>query len=286
MIHFSKPGVVSSSLPLARSENPTGQIHSLFKSSLNIAFGEELVNVANSRMQCSSFGIKLDDNRVDQLIQSNVVGDRVVQKGSQLVFYSSIGGVIELDLDQLDVLDLKVMSVEPDERRIKLVSQILSEVMTFDNVGLPLDEQAVNVLRDLTDPDVGQEALTHAFEFLIGRGKGLTPSGDDILLGYMLLWKLFGKSPCSKIIRFNDFLKRTTLISANYLRELCRGYVSEYFQSFCRAAARLDEGMMRRCAGEIKKVGSTSGNDMLLGMSLGISHIGGTIVKFPKTVLL
>ncbi len=285
MIYSLKRGVVSSSLPLARSESVSGQIHSLFKSSLNIAFGEELVNVANSRMQCSSFGLKLEDDKVDQLIQSAIVADRVVQKGSRLILYSSYGGVIEIDLAKLEVIDLKVKPVEITPERIELISRVLSEMADLEQVGLPMDERTVAVLRGLTDQGMKKEALDTAFEHLIGRGKGLTPSGDDVLLGYLLMCKLFGKSPCLEQYRVKQNINRTTLISANYLRELCRGFVSEYFQNFCLAAARMDEGLMRQSVEQIKNVGATSGHDMLLGMSLGISKIGGTIVKFPETVL-
>lgn len=285
-MNFSfKPGVVSNSLPLARSDNPTGQIHSLFNSSFNIVFGRDLVNVASATMQCSSFGLNLSEEAVTHLIKSLIVGDRVVQKDSRLVLYSSCGGVIEINLAKLKVLDLKLKRIEPTVERVEAVIRALESVAWLDDIGLPIDERTVGVLRSLCAADLAKETLQEVFEFLIGRGKGLTPSGDDVLLGYLMVRKLFGNTPRSEQWRVKEIEQKTTLISVNYLRLLSMGYVSEYFQNFCQAATIPDDASLKQSVERIKRVGATSGSDMLLGMSLGIDKIGGTIVEFLQRVI-
>ena len=231
-----KPGEVSSSLPLARPNSPHGQIHSLFNSSFNIAFGDELVNVASSQKQCSSYGLVLDEGLFNPLIKDIVVGDRVLQKGAQILIYSTYGGVLEINLDELDVLDLKIKQIQPQLERLQVIDNALESVSWQEEIGLLADERSHSELQKLSNAAMSTEEFYEVFDYLCGRGKGLTPSGDDVLLGYLMVLKLFGKTPRLEEWRLQSAIQKTTAISVNYFRMLFRGYVSEYLQNFCQAA--------------------------------------------------
>ncbi len=286
MTFSSKPGAVSSSLPLARPDSMLGQIHSLFKSSFNIAFGDELVNVASSQMQCSSYGLVLDEEVVIHLINNIVVGDRVTQKGSQMLIYSTHAGVLKINLDELTVLDLKIRQIQPQPERLEAIVSALESVSWQEEIGLPGDERTLSKLRKLTSDEMSTAEFYEAFDYLCGRGKGLTPSGDDVLLGYLMVHKLFGKTPRSDEWQLKLAAKKTTAISVNYFRMLSRGYISEYLQNFCLAAEKPDVEALKSSVKSIKHIGATSGSDMLLGISIGIKKIGGAIAEFPHIMVV
>ena len=110
--------------------------------------------------------------------------------------------------------------------------------------------------------------------FFSGRGKGLTPSGDDILIGFTLALMTFYKydnwiSALEEGITKNP----TTMISAAYLRALLEGYTSE---DFIQLVKLIDEEHIDVIEETIKKVqsfGHTSGNDTLFGFSIGLRFL-------------
>jgi hypothetical protein len=274
--------VVSSSLPLARSRKTVGQIHSLFTRSYNIAFGRDLVNVASTGMECSSYGLKLSTETVKLQIKSLNVGDPAIWEGSRLQLFSSHSDVIKIDLGELTVLDLKLRSIEPTIERISAAARSLESAVSLEETGLLWDEKTILVLWSLCQPDLSEKTFKSAFDYLIGRGRGLTPSGDDVLFGYLMVQKLFGIPLRLKKLSLNQHQVKTTLISENYLRLLWRGYVSEYFQNYCQAVIVPDHASLSRRVERIRGVGATSGNDMLLGMSLAISGINGVNKVLPS----
>lgn len=278
-------GAVSNSLPLDRSENAIGQVQSLFENSFNLVFGTEMVNVANQSMPCSSFGMKLDTVLVESLLRNLEIGDRVLQKGSSLVFYSTLGGVFTVDLAELAQLDLRLLSVEPTPDRLEALSLALAELNLAESIGLPIDDRTLQILGTLCQPAPDAETRYQAFSFLVGRGQGLTPSGDDVILGYLLTRRMFDPNFLFDKRFLEISHEKTTLISANYLRVLYDGFVSEYIRDLCGAIAKSNLSELPGYARAIMKVGHTSGSDMLLGMSLATDAIIGP-GRAPCRVLL
>lgn len=115
------------------------------------------------------------------------------------------------------------------------------------------------------------------FSSLLGLGKGLTPTGDDILLGLLLAlnrWR-FALAPGLEISSLNrNILGRayqsTTIISANLIECAVRGQADE------RLVTALDSLMTgtsspSTIAALLASWGSTSGLDALCGMALAIT---------------
>lgn len=266
---------MSSSLPqiLARSRN--GKIHSLFNQSFNLGFEEDLVHVHRAGGQLSSFGMLLSESQMDAILPSLETGDLAKVNGATLTIYPTYGPVVQLETARLRTIDLALRPIEITPRRLALIRQALGPVEASDQLGLALGEQDWRQLNALMREDVRSEAFGQAARYLVGRGKGLTPSGDDILLGFFLVLKLFGQD-AGLTQPLLDFVGRsTTGISAAYLRDLSNGSVSEYFQAFCQAAGLEDSDGLRLAIEKIKTIGSTSGYDSLLGMSLGIRKLEG-----------
>lgn len=266
---------MSSSLPqiLARSRN--GKIHSLFNQSFNIGFEEDLVHVGRAGGQLSSFGMILSSTEMDAILPNLAAGDLVKAQGTMLMLYATYGPVIQLDTARLRVVDLALRPVLLTPQRLALVREALGQAENEAQLGLTLNEQDWQHLNALVREDVRSEAFQQAARYLVGRGKGLTPSGDDILLGFFLVLKLFGQDAGLTQPLLDFAGQSTTAISAAYLKDLSNGFVSEYYQAFCQAVALEYPTGLRSAIEKIKTIGSTSGFDSLLGMSLGIRKLEG-----------
>jgi Protein of unknown function (DUF2877) len=92
-------------------------------------------------------------------------------------------------------------------------------------------------------------------ETLAGRGPGLTPLGDDILVGYIAGTTLAGKDPGALA---ESAAPRTTALSATLLRLAVRGHLPE------AAHCLLEDGDLE----PLLNFGSTSGKGIALGLSI------------------
>ena len=112
---------------------------------------------------------------------------------------------------------------------------------------------------------------------LIGLGYGLTPSGDDFLVGYMAgLWCTARANPSR--MRFltalgaelSDVSRNTNKISCAYLRSAANGHVSEPIAKLAQQLNQANDMSSLRAATQAAlQVGHTSGSDGVLGMLLG-----------------
>ena len=118
-----------------------------------------------------------------------------------------------------------------------------------------------------------------AIRRLIGCGPGLTPAGDDLIVGFLGgLWSTRGEDPARR--RFLDALaaivtaaaEATGEISRAYLRHATRGSVAE---SLARLAQVIADGAplpeLARVARKALRVGHTSGGDGVSGLLLGLA---------------
>jgi Protein of unknown function (DUF2877) len=120
---------------------------------------------------------------------------------------------------------------------------------------------------------------TQAVEGLIGCGPGLTPSGDDLIVGFLAgLWSTAGNDPGQRTFRralcvaIAAAAEATGDISRVYLTQATRGRFAEPLATL---ATRIGDGAT---AGEIERltaaalrVGHTSGRDGVLGLLLGLA---------------
>jgi len=120
-------------------------------------------------------------------------------------------------------------------------------------------------LRQANHSQVARGART-----LAGLGPGLTPSGDDILVGCLLaltaLPHMDGGSVRQAIAR--SARHRTTQISTAYLDAAARREASEGWHRLVAAMSTSDAVRVVGAAREVLVVGETSGSDMLGGFVL------------------
>jgi hypothetical protein len=137
-------------------------------------------------------------------------------------------------------------------------------------------EHAVQVLLEATGAFRLHHAL-NAITRLIGLGPGLTPSGDDFLVGYLAgLWSTVGTDVSRS--RFLTAMgscvtaaaTTTNTTSSAYLQSAVRGNVAEPVASLAQQLAYgLDMEDVRAAAQVALSVGHTSGTAGVLGLLLG-----------------
>lgn len=263
-------GAMSSSLPLSLSQRKIGKIHSRFRHSFNICFEDELVNINIMENQLSSFGINIEKDLMSILLDDLKEDDLVNMDRNQLVLFPTFGEVYEINLGRLQIIDLALEATLPTPGRLSLLTDLFSPREYLDHSGLPLHQGIENHLYRLSEISGQTAEFAEELKYFVGRGKGLTPSGDDLLMGYFLIEKLFHGSSTllDSLMRFIQH--HTTAISVAYLRSLKDGFISQYYQEFCQAVDHQDLPTLRNTIEKIKTIGSTSGYDSLLGMSIAL----------------
>lgn len=113
-----------------------------------------------------------------------------------------------------------------------------------------------------------QEGNAAAVPELLGRGSGLTPVGDDVLCGWLATMAAAGRreSPIASAVR-DTARGSTTTLSATLLDRAADGDVLPRFRRLLRIAAT-QPGRLERAATDLRAVGHTSGDGLLLGTTL------------------
>ncbi len=127
------------------------------------------------------------------------------------------------------------------------------------------------------DADLDCVAAAHALAQLTGLGPGLTPSGDDFIVGYLAA--LHGRCPFEPLLpRYLEelsgpvmqFALAANLISRQYLLNALAGEFSESLAQVVLGIARHDDLRLRESAAQLVRVGHSSGADSMLGLLFGL----------------
>lgn len=121
---------------------------------------------------------------------------------------------------------------------------------------------------------LGQGDLMRAAETLGGRGAGLTPAGDDVLAGLLLVARTrWGAAAEDELVRVAA-RARTNDIASAFLHWAARGQsispVHQLFQAENPAAARA-------AATRLRAFGGSSGKDLAYGLILGLRHLASRV---------
>jgi len=134
-----------------------------------------------------------------------------------------------------------------------------------------------DILRGISAHDV--PAIKKALSSLIGLGKGLTPSGDDILSGFISALHCFHacagaeSGPAGEIIRWFSALPgetETTFISRHFMAWIAQGRISEDLRRFvtalcCEAGEEPGPYLVH-----FASLGASSGREMMVGVALAM----------------
>jgi hypothetical protein len=110
---------------------------------------------------------------------------------------------------------------------------------------------------------------------LLGRGQGLTPSGDDALAGILLVAHAIGvAAPLATAVRSR--LGSTTAVSAALLDAAADGYAAPDVVALVDAAVAGDDATLARTLPAVLAIGHTSGRDLVAGIAAALHHFTDT----------
>jgi len=138
------------------------------------------------------------------------------------------------------------------------------------NIYFPLFKNGLEQLKQ----EIKANKLHKFYLKFAGLGIGLTPSGDDFLTGLLATWQYFDASLYKKVEKCNtDWLqqlkRRTTTISYFMLKQCLEGQVNEALLDVLDNLDGNPIPYLRR----ILAIGSTSGTDMLTGVSFAYQQL-------------
>jgi len=256
-----------------------GRVHSVFARGFNVemsTFPTQLLYVGGDDAPLSAFGLALPVARLRELLAGVRVGDLVVLKAQRLFIYGH-DGVMSIDLAELPTIDLRVPAVACgiDAIAASEVFRQLGALGLAQSTGLGCCDANREHLALLCEADKDDFATNRRLvAYFAGRGQGLTPSGDDLLLGFTFALMLFGRhANWNRAVAAGVTPKTTTAISVAYVQAMLMGYVAEHLVAL---AARMDGGdaeAVRQCIDAVAQFGHTSGVDTLFGFFLGLRFL-------------
>ena len=280
----------------------SGVIHSIFRHACNVSLGSDvLLTLVSSEKGNLSQGIRLRTPPQFTFLNQLRVGQPVACRGGILRISGSDLSV-DLRTASLWHIDLKGLRVDLHQcdmaqawavawlelgkhRRGNGISAMITAMplprqnpVTSPGIKI-LVERAVQTVPALIDAtrDFQVDGAITAIRPLIGLGPGLTPSGDDFIVGYLAgLWSTAGSD--SSRLRFmssvgawlSQAAAGTNAISCTYIKSAVNGNVSEPIATLAQCfgqAKSIDS--VRDATGTALQVGNTSGADGVLGLLLG-----------------
>lgn len=271
-------------------------VHSVFQSAINLrpSGGGVLLTLVTASEADLPQGIRVDSPR-DFSFETFHVGEQGTCRDNCLRLNSLS---IDLRGARRWKCDLPAVETDPTDPAVssawsrvwgrlnKRQSLVNAEIIA--NTLLGLDEsaragvapKAGKAMYDLLDATRRYDLTdTSAISALIGLGPGLTPSGDDLLLGYMAgLWCAIREK--KERIRFISDLgevviqhsRLTNDISRTYLHHAARGQVSSLLANLAEAisyGAKTDR--LLDVAEAAMRVGHTSGMEAVTGLLMGLT---------------
>lgn len=266
MVSLNGHGIKSNFLSHVLLNREMGMIHSIFNNSFNLLFREQLVHIGKEREGVSAFGFTLPEQLVDRIIQAGEVGNRVIWDKGFFTIYTR-PQVFEIDTSEFQVADCRVpvVSIIPP----LLLGKILS-LPFAENTDVLLSERNRLMAEKFVTTQMDDSAFQrHFIRHFIGRGQGLTPSGDDLLMGILIGVQAFGGSKdWVELLEKQLCAVQTTYVSHAYYEALLEGYTSSHFVHLLQAISRQEWGKWDSLIENISKYGHTSGWDTLFGLYL------------------
>jgi len=255
--------------------NSYGRIAEVFHHSLNVQFGNHYLHVGGGEIGLTAFGISLPMDDVLKIIADNDVNNRVIYRDGQILFYGNTK-VIKYNLNDFTEVDLKILPKLVNLNSMNSLLKILKLVKIDQKIGLD-----INYVTDLelTIMDFSQNKSNQLVDKLIGRGKGLTPSGDDMLVGMLMLFSSIKGEEDNYNYLKNSLIKknlsRTTPVSENYIQAALNGYISEDLKLLSEDLNCNDPNRYKYIINNIFLMGHTSGHDTIMGIYLALMLILG-----------
>ena len=245
-----------------------GKIHSVFKNSFNIKINDILINFNSKENFISSYGVFLPKNIFDEIKNALKVGNVFLINKDNFIIYDQFEAV-KVDFSQEKII-LDINKISLNENKLIKLLKLLDRFCIEDSIGLDLSK-TVELFELMKFKELNKYHIKRIIKELTGKGKGLTPSGDDMLCGYLAILKTFENNDFYKF-KENIYLEQlsTTDISKGYLKYVLDGFVSLPIKKLLDSMSFISLTGQESLVHDILNIGHTSGVDILMGVKLGL----------------
>ncbi len=304
--------VVSIAAPvsrLARGTTMTGSVHSVFTRSVNLLAGNALITLTDGSSGNQPNGIccRFEGMPLPMLFQQ---GDLFHLGHEALLFpdKNMVACLTQATVWEPDCPMLNRLTVETGARRLVRWLEDHSDFLTsyphlrwlwdrlYSFSPLPIQgdpwifhfADSIENMIHAVENAAWADALASA-KNLLGLGIGLTPSGDDFLLGFFTAGQTLGPWDVMDhlVSQIADSApQRSPLVSATFLHALSQRQISERFGSLLAALNCPDPELLDTAAISMLHYGSSSGMDTMFGLLFGIqTFIGSNFHQQSKEIL-
>lgn len=264
-----KPKVVSKKI-LERIDKNT-YVHSIFENGVNIVGKNCLIFITHEDRNLSPNSILLFKDDFKKIYQYLNIDMQISLKDDKII---NPKFVIKLDIE--NSIDLSINSIK--NKNIKeygVLKNYIEKLELMTGFGLRVKElnkdKHISSIKQIVRSN-NNAIIEDVLKNILGKGKGLTPSGDDFLIG--LLWAnedfTFLSDTFKETLLKLLYTDITTDISKNYLK---MSLIGEYSSSLIKLYESLSLNFdFRNIIKEILDYGHTSGIDTLSGIYYGIEE--------------
>jgi hypothetical protein len=271
----------------------TLKVHSAFPSAVNIIGDDVFISLLSDRhclfpMSCRvANDIPFTEYGIRKGMEVIASSDRIIIPKAELVV--NLKDSMERDLS----FDKKEGLLVPEDlvSKVEILKELIREKGCQHDLSTLVTGKYRNPYADLvmkklpglnkaikiSDLQAGEQAGG-----LAGCGIGLTPSSDDMLIGYMSAYladskaKGYSSEDAYKVTNAmgNKAAERTNIISGTFLKQCGMGLLSDDMTKLmCALYSASEAETVRNYGQRIQNFGSTSGTDMLTGVVLAIVNL-------------
>lgn len=286
---------ISQSVYPLLQENSRGKVFSVHKNVINLLINNQIISIQTNLLPRTPLALKIENSNINFFNLNIKAEDHVFLHQDSLVINQfvfmithsekwdsylndPVFDVSSIDKNKLNVLYKALKLFGKNEGLGELGTYYLSH-MRDDKTLNSLSQEANSILKRMSDSFVigNVKESANCGTALLGMGIGLTPSGDDFIIGLLSVLQLF-KPKNKTIIAFHNALKtsiinsshKTTTISKGFLISACRGEFGEVFHKFYQAFSSEDDEQIFLKSIDFMKIGHSSGTDSLAGIAYGL----------------
>ncbi|WMM24509.1 DUF2877 domain-containing protein [Tissierella sp. MB52-C2] len=276
-----------------------GKVHSIFKKVINFVDDDnQIYSILQSSFDNGPYAVRIDNENIDDFFSLQIdINDLVFLENKVL----RIENKLSINFDNVQLwspmklkIDIDKSNLELFKRNIEVYNHYLFHQGNYGGVKhcyiktymeSPVSYKPTLIERELykrvsnfiTSIDSEYLNFKESIFSIIGLGNGLTPSGDDFLVGFMTALNVVEIEKTQALFRKIKYILRqnklpTTDISISMINSCIEGNKREHLTDFIRKLFSEDKEGLLDSINNVFSIGSSSGVDLSVGVIIGLMY--------------
>lgn len=256
-----------------------GKCHSVFEHVINLNFnGHPLVSIIEEGYPAQPYGLIVSSYDFKQLKKHIRQEDACIKNGHLFIFG-------DLHLLETRFYDSKIAElVQVSRRSPSLMIDWLQSYLVEKGSHNELNQRVIELKHTDASIDYGLSKLRNLdfkpedFAYCLGYGIGLTPSSDDLCVGYFALLQAVERITNQELSSLHSWIMNkgdlyTNQISLKFIQCILKGTIEDDVAKCLNALLNHEHDVFIKQADVLLRHGSSSGSDILLGFYLALQAI-------------